>query len=227
MRTGHSMTRPTWITIEGINGVGKTYLGQQVAHHLGPDCLHLTELTDQQADRLPGQVIAAMASRGGTFLRTGHPLTETLALIALKVREYENVDHSQTTARVVLEDRGIDTVAIYQAAILSHPSAPREHVADMALRVFRTAVEWRPLPRRTLLLTDAPDACLARFSARIGVSIPEDDQALVRRIHAMYLDHASAQPDRFIVIDRCDREEADVVEEMAHHCRALMEDHHA
>jgi dTMP kinase len=73
---------PLWVSIEGINGVGKTSAARSVAAVLGARCLLLDELTDQSVDTLTGQVIAALSAEGDPFLRTGHPIVETLALLA-------------------------------------------------------------------------------------------------------------------------------------------------
>lgn len=80
---------------------------------LGPGCQVLAELTDAEGEHVAAQVISAL-SAGGSFLRTGHPLTETFALMALKVREYELVMQMATPPPIVLEDRGVDTWSLVQ-----------------------------------------------------------------------------------------------------------------
>lgn len=218
------MSAPCWISVEGINGVGKTYLTRRVADRLGSRCVHLAELTDHQPDQLPGRIITAMTGAGGTFLRTGHPLTETLALIALKVRDYEHVQCvPDPRVDLVLEDRGIDTVAMYQAAILAGPAASIPQTLDVAHQVDRTAAAWRPPPHRTVLLTDDLDTCLRRFAARIGEPVCPPDQALITQVHQLYLARVAANPGRFVVIDRAGRTEAQVVDDLENQCRALME----
>jgi len=218
------LSAPCWITVEGVNGVGKTHLMQRVADRLGPDCVLVAELTDHQHDRLPGRIITAMASAGGTFLRTGHPRTETLAFIALKVREYEHrqrIPAPQT--RLVLEDRGIDTVAVYQAAVLAGPDASLLDALEVAQRIYRTALAWRPLPQRTLLLIDDLEACLRRFVARTGEPVSRPDEALIAQVHELYLAQAAAEPQRFVVIDRAGRAETKVVDDLEDQCRSLLE----
>jgi dTMP kinase len=215
---------PCWITVEGVNGVGKTHLMQRVADRLGPDCVLVAELTDHQPDRLPGRIITAMASAGGTFLRTGHPRTETLALIALKVREYEHRQRILAPqTRLVLEDRGIDTVAVYQAAILAGSDASLLDALEVAQRIYRTALAWRPLPQRTLLLIDDLDACLRRFVARTGEPVSRPDEALIAQVHELYLAQAAAEPQRFVVIDRAGHAETKVVDDLEDQCRSLLE----
>lgn len=218
------LSGPCWITIEGVNGVGKTHLAQRVAERLGSCCVLLAELTDHQPDELPGRIIAAMASAGGTFLRTGHPLAETLVWIALKVREHERLQRvSAPQADLVLEDRGIDTVAMYQAAILTGPTASTPEALQVAQRIYRTAAAWRPPPQCTLLLTDDLDTCLRRFADRTGQPVCAADAALIAQVHGLYLAQAAAEPRRFVIIDRVGRTEAQVVADLEDQCRSLLE----
>lgn len=197
-----------WISFEGINGVGKTYLLQRVAQIL--PCRLISELTDTAASELPGQIIDAM-SRGQTFLRTGHPLTETLALLALKVREYEE---ASTYRGLILEDRGVDTVAVYQAVILGD-SADLYEVAD---RVHRAAARFMPLPDRTILLTDDFETCVGRYERRSGAPMSSQDRALVARAAELYVERADRAPGRFVVLDRRGRTEDDVVLQLCRLC---------
>ncbi len=104
------LSNVAWITIEGINGVGKTCLARAAAEELGSTCHLIGELTDLPSSGLPGRVVKALASGGGTFLRGGYPAAETLALLALKIQAYEHACTSTMhTARVVMEDRGVVT----------------------------------------------------------------------------------------------------------------------
>jgi dTMP kinase len=214
---------PYWVSVEGVNGVGKTYLIDRVARKLGPRCRPVREVTDSAADRLPGRVIAALAGAGDTFLRTGHPLTETFALLALKVREYEEVMAAaqQTAPVVVLEDRGVDTVAVYQSAIL-RPEGTLEETHSLARRVYALGARWRPPPDRTILLVDDFGACLARFEQRLGKRLTGEDTALLHRITQLYARQAAAEPDRFQMVDRTGRTEADVVAAIGQACTTLL-----
>jgi dTMP kinase len=97
---------PLRVSVEGINGVGKTSAARSAAVMLGTRCLLLDELTDQPGDTLPGQVIAALAARNDPFLRTGHPAAETLALLALQVRKAERLAVRDLAGiDVIIEDR--------------------------------------------------------------------------------------------------------------------------
>jgi dTMP kinase len=209
----------TWVTIEGINGVGKTYMAHATAELLGSKCHLIAELTDLSCDTLPGQVVAALASGGGTFLRGGYPAAETLALLALKTHTYENANRSVRGASVVLEDRGVDTVAMYQAAILTGNSASLTGALAVADQIYATATRWRPPPVRTVLIIDDLLASLSRYEERTGTRLAADDRALLAKVADLYLAQAAREPGRFVVIDRRDRDCAAIIRQICSTCR--------
>jgi dTMP kinase len=210
---------PLWVSLEGIEGVGKTYLGGLLAARLGPRCALVTEVTDHERATLTGQIVAALSACGDVFLRTGHPLTETFALLALKVHAYGQVAAALGKGlEIVLEDRGPATVAVYQAAILQ-PSASLPDTLELAHRISAVAARWRPLPDLTLLLTDDPEACAERFAHRLGRPLQPGELALMIRADELYPLFAAAEPGRYAVIDRRGRSPEKILAEMANICR--------
>ncbi|RMI46766.1 thymidylate kinase [Streptomyces triticirhizae] len=189
------------MSVEGINGVGKTTAVRAAAASLGSRCLRLDELTDQAADTLPGQVIAALAAGGDVCLRTGHPVVETLALLALKFREFERLTPELLDGvDVILEDRGVDSVAVCQGAILhaEHRATPALAVAE---QILATARRWRSMPDATLLLAGDREICTTRFTARIGRPLPASAVDVIEQTDRLYRELAATEPDRFTVID--------------------------
>ncbi|WP_228447399.1 thymidylate kinase [Streptomyces paludis] len=193
--------RPLWVSVEGLNGVGKSEAIRTVAAELGPRCMRLSELTDKDGDTLPGQVITALASTGDVFLRAGHPVVETLAFLALKVREYERLSKGDLTGvEVILEDRGVDSTAIYQAVILAaqHPGLQPMALAE---RILATMAPWRPTPDATVLLTGDREVATSRFAARTGRVLANRDLVVIEQAEVLYRDIALTHPERFTVLD--------------------------
>jgi dTMP kinase len=193
--------RPLWVSVEGINGVGKTTAVRATAASLGSRCLRLDELTDQAADTLPGRVIAALAAGGDVCLRTGHPVVETLALLALKFREVERLTPELLDdVDVIVEDRGVDSVAVCQGVILheEHRATPARAVAE---QILATARRWRSMPDATLLLTGDSEVCMARFAARIGRTLPASAREVIEQTDQLYRELAAVEPERYTVID--------------------------
>lgn len=193
--------RPLWVSVEGVNGVGKTTAVRATAASLGSRCLRLDEVTDQAADTLPGQVIAALAAGGDVCLRTGHPVVETLALLALKFREFERLTPELLDGvDVIVEDRGVDSVAVCQGAILhaEHRTTPALAVAE---QILATARRWRSMPDTTILLTGDRAVCVERFAARIGRALPASALEVIAQTDHLYRELAAADPARYTVID--------------------------
>ncbi len=213
---------PRWVSLEGIEGVGKTYLAGQMAGRLGPRCMLVSEITDHGSATVAGQIVAALSARGDAFLRTGHPLTETFALLALKVHAFSQVTAAlREDPEIVLEDRGPDTVAVYQAAILQ-PSGSLPDTFELAQRIAAAAARWRLFPDLTLLLTDDPNACEERFSRRLGRPLQPGERTLMTRAAELYTLQAAAEPSRYAVIDRRGRTTEETLAEMADICRTRM-----
>ncbi|MFE2727132.1 thymidylate kinase [Kitasatospora sp. NPDC059327] len=185
-----------WVTIEGTNAVGKSHLAALTAAAVGPGCTVLAELPDTAPGALPGQVVAALAAGGDPFLRTGHPLTETFALLALAVRRREQPPEAQ----VVIEDRGCDSVAIYQA--LTVADALGNDPYPILSRLLDAADRWRVRADVTVLLRDDPAACEARWRRRAGRPLTADEADRLMRAAALYDRLAADDPGRYLVVDR-------------------------
>ena len=204
---------PVWVSIEGVNGIGKTRLARHLAERLTGRARILSELTDRGGDPASSAVIAALSS-GRSFLRTGHPLTETMALLALKVRERELISALTEPPEIVIEDRGIDTVAVYQAVIGSgnHGTTPDEVLHAATERVYAAATPWLPRPDLTVLLRDDLAVCARRFAQREGRPPSEDERRIVAAAGRLYRWRAGAEPGRIHTIDRAGRDLVDVLD---------------
>ena len=192
---------PLWVSIEGINGVGKTSAARSAAALLGARCLLLDELTDHPGDTLPGRVIGALATGNDPFLRTGHPVAETLALLALQVRKAERLTGQDLAGvDVIIEDRGTDTVAVYQAVIMCSQD-PETLPEEVARHLLSATLRWRPLPDATILLTGDPSTCARRFAHRIGRPLAPADVQVIEQADTLYRTVAAWHADRYINID--------------------------
>ncbi|MFC9249967.1 dTMP kinase [Amycolatopsis thailandensis] len=193
---------PVWISVEGVNGIGKTTAARAIARRVGARCLLLDELTDHSdGGGFARNVITALSARHDPFLRTGHPAAETLALLALQLRKTERLTATDLAgAEIVLEDRGVDSVAAYQAAILAqhHPGVS---LIELARHLLGSTRPWRRHPDVTILLTGDTAVCARRFADRIGRPLTAGDLALLTQIDAVYRRMADDEPARYTVLD--------------------------
>ncbi|TDD31224.1 thymidylate kinase [Actinomadura sp. KC06] len=208
-----------WVSLEGGNGVGKTYLAARAAALLGERCLHLQELPDSPADQIPGQVVAALHAVGDMWLRTGRPRTETLLLAALQVHRYEALP-PHASHRMVLEDRGPHSVAVYQSVILTDPEDGDDGALRTAQSILAQIAAWRPLPDTAVLVVDDPDRRLARWRRRLGRPPSADELDLMARAVHLYDLLERTSPGTFQIVDRRELHEDACITAIVDACRA-------
>jgi dTMP kinase len=120
--------------------------------------------------------------------------------------------------KIVLEDRGIDTIALYQAAILFGPDVDDQGTWELAQQIHATAEFWRPKPDLVRLILDDLDdldACQRRYAERVGRPMAADARHLVTRVARLYQRQADHEPERFRIVHRTGRTEQDVLGELA------------
>ena len=196
--------RPYWITLEGIEGVGKTYLpaswrpARRPRHVAGRG--HRSE-----AETLTGQVITALSRAGDLWLRTGHPRSRHSRPGPEGQRVREPAGPAATGRRGCDRGsrRGLGCPLSGRDPCRSARVRRRAHT--LAQQIYATAAHWRPLPDPTLLLVDDFDVCLARFEQRTGRTVSSADRALMRRVAELYANQAALEPERFRTVNRAGR----------------------
>jgi dTMP kinase len=176
------------ITIEGIDGAGKSTLAAALARAL-PDAALLRE---------PGGV--ALAERVRTVvkdpaLRVG-ARAEALLYAAARAQLVEEAVAPQLAAgRTVLLDRYIDSSLAYQGAARG--------LGVEAVRAINAFGTGDLMPDRTLLLRIDPAVARARADTR-GEAVDRleaEGEAFFQAIADAYDAFAAAEPDRWIVLD--------------------------
>jgi dTMP kinase len=177
MATIDHTSRGRLISVEGLSGVGKTYLTNRVlkaatAAPSGPPVV-LEEFSQRRDDgdvdlgqRLLRTLVTA--AQGEHFLRAGFPKSETLLLLAIKMHDFETILATLLAGRTVIEGRSIHSTAVYQSLIM-YPDDCQAAAASVT-RILDTAARWRPLPDLTIVITDDPEAAVRRAEARDGTT---------------------------------------------------------
>jgi dTMP kinase len=199
------------ISIEGLSGVGKTYLTNRVIEAAtaapGQPPLVVEEFSQRRED---GDVnlgrrllrILVTAANGEHFLRAGFPKSETLLLLAIKMHDFEATLPTLLAGRTVIEGRSVHSTAVYQSLIM-HPddyqaaAASVTHILDMAAR-------WRPLPDLTIVITDDPQAAVRRAEARDGITFTAEQWAIHHQAAQLFEHQATIDPEHVRLLDRRD-----------------------
>jgi dTMP kinase len=200
-----STNRGRLISLEGLNGVGKTYLTTRVAaadHDQPPLVVEGFSRRPDHDDDLGRRLLRTLvtASHGDRFLRAGFPKSETLLLLAIKMHDYETTLPALRAGRTVIEGRSIHSTAVYQSLIMN----PDDDGAALVLagQILDSTGRWRPLPDLTIVITDHVKAAVGRAEARDGVSYTAEQWQLHHRAAALFEHLAHADPEYLRLLDR-------------------------
>ncbi len=182
----------TLITLEGIDGAGKTTLARGM-------CAVLAERgLDVQLLREPGGVGAAERIRelvSDPAQRIG-PRAEALLYAAARAQlVQERLAPLLDGGALVLLDRFVDSSLVYQGA--------GRRLGVDAVRAINAFATGGLAPDRTLLLELAPAIARARSGARDAAPdrIEQEGEGFYERTAAAYRELAVAEPQRFRILD--------------------------
>jgi dTMP kinase len=184
-----------FITLEGIEGAGKSTVAHHVADWLAARGVKVRMTREPGGTALSERVRAIVLERGGELLT---PVTETLLMFAARGIHLDNlIRPALARGEWVVCDRFTDATRAYQGA---GRGVNRVWIEELA-----QAIHPHLQPDCTLLL-DLPVAVgLARSKARAGNAPADRFEAepvqFFERVRAAYLDLAMREPQRIRVVD--------------------------
>jgi dTMP kinase len=169
-----------FITVEGLDGAGKTTLARGLGRELGASVL-----------REPGGVAAAEAIRALVKGAPHDPRAEALLFAAARAQLVaEKLRPLLDAGETVVLDRFVDSSLAYQGG--------GRGLGVEAVRAINAFACADVLPDRTLLLRIDPSHGLARVG---GGRDHFEDVTFLERVAATYDELAAADPARWVVLD--------------------------
>ena len=189
-------------SFEGISGAGKSYLAQVLGEVMvDMPVTFVSEVVDRRSRELDHDIIALLATSGDRFFRGGKPLTETFLLLALKMFDFEvRIAPLLAEGHVVVEDRSLDTIAIYQALIL-HPGQPEQQL-ETAQAIYTLAARFRQPPHITFLIEECFEVALVRVEQRDGRALTADEVNVLQQAAHLYTQYAHEHASRIVPLNR-------------------------
>ncbi|MEO6890602.1 MAG: thymidylate kinase [Ktedonobacteraceae bacterium] len=190
------------VSLEGISGCGKTYFVAQLQQALGtPSPVCIQEVADRQGDGIDLRILTLLGGSEDRFFRMGTPRTETFLLLALKMYDYEAViAPALAQGRIVIEDRSIDTIAIYQSLML-WPHDQSQWLTT-ARTLYEQATRWRRAPDLTFLLEDDFTTSVGRAQQRSQRIYNADEVTVLHNAATLYDAYAACHQPRIVRLDR-------------------------
>jgi len=188
------MTRGKFITLEGIEGAGKSTVSGFVCASLRARGLSVLATREPGGTPLAEQVRQIVLERGTESVS---PVTETLLMFAARALHVDNVIRpALARGEWVISDRFTDATRAYQGSGRGVDAALIERLAG--------AVHADLTPDCTLLLDLPATQGLSRARARAGGSVDRFETETVEffeSVRAGYLALAEREPGRIHVID--------------------------
>jgi dTMP kinase len=182
--------RGRFVTLEGVDGAGKSTHQKFVADFLAARAQHVIQT------REPGGTDLAERLRQAILADAMPPLVETLLIFAARADHVTRVIKPALDAGTwVVCDRFTDATAAYQGAGKGVPAELIERLSGVAHPGLA--------PDRTLVFDCSYELARARLSGS-GKSLDRferEDRAFFDRVRAAYLDRARAEPGRVRVVD--------------------------
>lgn len=188
------MTPGRFITLEGIEGAGKSTVARIVCEWLKArgDTVRLTR--EPGGTPLAERVRQVVLERGTEQLS---PVTETLLMFSARGIHVENlIRPALARGEWVVCDRFTDATRAYQGA--------GRGVSPGLIEALASAVQGDLRPDCTVLLDLSPAVGLARARQRSGLAVDRfeaEAEAFFVKVRAAYLELAAAEPHRIRVVD--------------------------
>jgi dTMP kinase len=180
------------ITIEGIDGSGKSSLLVSLEDRLGDLCPIFTR--EPGSTWVGDQVRRAIAEEAD-------PVTETLLFVADHAAHIEQVIRpALEQGALVISDRYSDSRYAYQQVML-------DGIIPEPLAWLRSVHDgWTIPPARTFLLVLPVSVAHARMEGK-GKREHFEDPFLLEKVQQNYLELAASEPSRFVLIDATKKKE--------------------
>ena len=186
------MKRGRFISIEGIEGVGKSTQMALVVDLLQQRGIEVVQTREPGGTALAEQIRGLLLAHGEETVR---PITELLLMFAARAQNVANViEPALESGKWVVCDRFSDASRAYQGGGRGLPS---QVIEALAVQVH-PGLE----PDLTLLL-DAPVDIGKQRAGERGESdrIETEKREFFQRVRARYLELAGQNPDRFVIVD--------------------------
>jgi dTMP kinase len=178
------------ITVEGVEGSGKSTQCARLAQHLGGRGLEVVRTSEPDGTPLGMRVRALFEAQGPTPT----PLTQTfLFMAARQVHVTRVIAPALARGAVVISDRYADATVAYQGY--------GQGMDVQTIRELNMLATGGVVPDLTLVLDLDPVDGMRRIRGRALDTFEKMDTAFHRRVREGYLEIARADKNRVVVLD--------------------------
>lgn len=197
-----------YITVEGIDGVGKTYFLEKLKEK-NP---HVHIILDTELDGLGKKIFDALQSQK-RFLGQGFPLAEALCFCAIDLIDVESRVIPNLKKNIsVLQDRGIDSICVYGAVSLQEKR--KISFEEAYLLLFTIRKKLNIIPEKTILLYDDINRCIQRAEQRDKKTFTREEKEFLKKVDYGFRRIQKIFPRRIILLNRRNKSEGQILKEI-------------
>jgi len=186
------MKRGRFITVEGIEGVGKSSNIEALVSHLEKAGYEVLTTREPGGTPLAEDIRHLLMHRGDEAIPEIAELLLMFAARSLNVNN--NIRPALDAGKWVVCDRFTDSSRAYQSGGRGLPMASVDQLADW--------VHGDLWPDLTILLDAPVEVGMARAGNRSKPDrIEQEEHAFFEQVRERYLQLAAAEPDRFVILD--------------------------
>lgn len=203
------------LSLEGISGTGKTFYRRKLEDLVEDkdNVIFVKEVFDEVQEGLNKKIFSALYHTEDRFFNMGVPLTETMLLLSRSMYKYESsIKEALEQGKTVIEDRGIDTIAIYQAILIAQKNGGNP--LDIAEKIYSFAANFRRLPEKTFLLYGNPEIAISRAEARDKLPYKKEEVQLLKAVEKFYSIYADIHSERFVKLNISQEDQNQILNKM-------------
>ena len=220
----------TLISIEGISGTGKSHFGKMAVEKLrkaGHKVIFISDLMGYDRNDLGSRIMDILKSTNDKFFRIGYPTIEAMLILSVKMYEMEKwILPALKKNNIVIEDRGVDTVAIYSAVLVSKKNREKD-ILTIYNNIYDNWRYWGVLPELTVYLKGRFNEAIKRAEDRNKEIYKKDEIELLKQVSKIYDLNCIKQKKRIKMLDTSDLKPEEIVNKIVDICLKYIKEKNA
>ena len=179
------MKRGVFISIEGCSGVGKTYTASQFRNR--NDIVVVSEVSqcNNSFNNKVVEVVQQINPTKDIFFLNADPYTTFALLLSTYIYSYKTIIiPSLLEGKIVISDRGIDSLALLQAILISIED--KSNALQTYDKLLALILNFCFLPDYTLVLSDKFNDCILRLTEREKIKLTEKETQFLLDSYNLY-----------------------------------------
>lgn len=179
------MKKGLFISLEGCSGVGKTYTASQFKND--NDIVVVSEVSqcNNSFNNKVVEVVQQINPTKDIFFLNAEPYTTFALLLSTYIYSYKTIIiPALSKGKIVISDRGIDSLALLQAILIS--TADKSNALQTYEKLLSLILDFCFLPDYTLILNDNFNDCILRLTEREKINLTEKERRFLLDSYNLY-----------------------------------------